>query len=554
MSERRTTQRDARWAREIRSQLAQCAGVLETMARETVGEVLHCADLIAGALRTGGKVLTFGNGGSASEAQHLASELVAAGDLVAPLRATALTADTSVLTALSNDLGYERVFARQVEALALPGDALVAISTSGDSENVLQAVRVGQRMGCVTIAFTGRRGQLARLADAFVGVPATSAARIQEAHVLLVHVITNLVSSMVTGGPPLAGGNNGQRPEDAGRRALGENMRVDDRFDLSRVRTRPVRSRAHKVQAARFARPLKAGASFSSFVGEAVPRIQTGAAFHRVVEAIVEARVRDRSVALAIGGHVIKCGLGPTIVDLMQRGVVTSVAMNGGASIHDFEAALFGETSEEVARGLSDGSFGTVEETGWLMNEAVLAARRAEGPDFRAGMGELLGRSLNALGAPFRAGSILAQGVDLGIPVTVHVAMGAETVHMHPAAQGAAIGQATFNDFRRFATALTELGRGGVYMNIGSAVVLPEVFLKALTMLRNVGEDVFGFVAVNMDMEQRYRPTENVLHRPTAEDGEAYSLCGAHELMVPLLAQAVVEALPYRWEQEGTWG
>jgi len=204
-----------------------------------------------------------------------------------------------------------------------------------------------------------------------------------------------------------------------------------------------------------------------------------------------------------------------------------------------------------VQSGLADGRFGMAEETGRLMNEALLEAWRRNGPDFPQGMGELLGHKLIALEAPYRAYSILVAGIELDVPVTVHVAIGTDIVHMHPAAHGGAIGQATFNDFRRYTAALANLGHGGVYLNVGSAVLLPEVFLKALTVLRNLGHDAFDFVAVNMDMQQHYRPLENVVRRPAAGHGEGYALTGHHELMVPLLAQAVVEEVARREQERG---
>jgi len=317
-------------------------------------------------------------------------------------------------------------------------------------------------------------------------------------------------------------------------------MTEDDRIDLSRVKTYPLAERRNKVHVAHLARPLEPDCSFQEFLAR-LPDLLAVKDFRRVVEAIVEARLKKRVVAVALGAHVIKVGLSPILIDLMRRGLITSVALNGGGSIHDFELALIGQTSEDVQQGLSDGRFGMAEETGSLMNKAVTAAWRCEGTDSPHGMGELLGRQLIALDAPYRQHSILVAGIELGVPVTVHVAVGADIIHMHPDAHGAAIGQAAFNDFHRYTAALTQLGRGGVYLNIGSAVILPEVFLKALTILRNLGHDVVDFVAVNLDRQQHYRPLENVVRRPTCGHEPGYALTGHHELLVPLLAQAVIE-------------
>jgi hypothetical protein len=307
--------------------------------------------------------------------------------------------------------------------------------------------------------------------------------------------------------------------------------------DLSRVRTIPLRSRANKVALERFAKPPRPNRTCAEFVAS-LPGILAGGDFRSVVEAIVAARRRGRPVIFGLGAHVVKCGLNPVLIDLMRRGVITALAMNGAGAIHDFELALVGETSEDVASGLHEGTFGMVRETGELINRAVsrVAERRDEG------MGALLGDELLGLEAPNLDYSLLATARRLHIPLTVHVAIGTDIVHMHGSADGAAIGKATFNDFRLLAAAVTELS-GGVYLNMGSAVLLPEVFLKAFTVAQNLGAALHDFVTVNMDMIHHYRSGENVVRRPPQVGGKGYNLLGRHEIMVPLLAQAVVDLL-----------
>jgi hypothetical protein len=307
--------------------------------------------------------------------------------------------------------------------------------------------------------------------------------------------------------------------------------------DLNLVRTIPLETRANKVGAGQFARPAQAGRSFADFLAS-LPGILAGGDFRRVVAAVVAAHRARRPVIVGMGAHVIKCGLSPVIIDLMRRGIVTAVALNGSGAIHDCEIALIGETSEDVAAGLKDGTFGMVRQTGEFVNGAV--NRVLAHPE--RGMGSLLGEQLAAGGAPHVRHSILAAGHELKAPVTVHVALGTDIIHMHPSANGAAIGQASFNDFRILTAAVAGLC-GGVYLNIGSAVVLPEVFLKAFTVAQNLGAGLHDFTTVNMDMIAHYRSGENVVRRPPSVGGAGYNLIGRHEIMVPLLAQAVVEEL-----------
>jgi len=307
--------------------------------------------------------------------------------------------------------------------------------------------------------------------------------------------------------------------------------------DLNRVRTIPLEARPNKVALTGFAQPPKAGRSFAEFLA-GLPGILVGNDFREVVAAIVAARRNGRPVIVGMGAHVIKCGLNPVLIDLMRRGIITAIALNGSGAIHDFEIALIGETSEDVAAGLRDGTFGMVRETGEFFNQGVNQV--LECPD--AGMGRLLAEQLERIAAPHRDYSLLDAGRRLNVPITVHVAIGTDIVHMHPSANGAALGLATFNDFRIFATAVFRL-TGGVYLNVGSAVLLPEVFLKAFTIAQNLGAGLRDFVTVNMDMTAHYRPGENVLRRPAAVGGKSYTLLGRHEIMVPLVAQAVVDSL-----------
>jgi hypothetical protein len=257
-----------------------------------------------------------------------------------------------------------------------------------------------------------------------------------------------------------------------------------------------------------------------------------------MIEALAQARARKRAILWGLGGHVIKCGLAPTLIDLMHRGYATGFAMNGSASIHDFEIALAGHTSEDVEAALPDGRFGAAEETGREMNRAI-----AEGSRDGIGMGEALGRALSQ--SRDRKGaevSLLYSAYHHGTPVTVHVAIGTDTPHMHPAADAAAIGNATHRDFRLFCTLVTDLHDGGVYVNVGSAVLLPEVFLKAVSAVRNLGHPLERFTTANFDFLQHYRPRMNVLERPhSANGGRGYAITGHHELMLPLLAAALIE-------------
>ncbi|GIW09060.1 MAG: hypothetical protein K6U89_15955 [Chloroflexi bacterium] len=302
--------------------------------------------------------------------------------------------------------------------------------------------------------------------------------------------------------------------------------------DLSQVRTRPLGERTNKVDRSQFARPGQAGRSVADLLA-GLPQQLGARDLLQVVAAVVTAYRRGKPVIWGMGGHVIKTGISPLIIDLMQRGVVRALALNGGASIHDVEIALIGATSEDVQAGLRDGSFGMWEETGRFYNRAV--------NERRGGLGRRLGEALLADQAPNCDLSVLATAAALGIPATVHLTLGADIVHMHPEADGARLGEATFEDFRLLAAVVADLGNGGVYLNVGSAVALPEVFLKALTVARNLGHRVEQFTTANFDMLSHYRPLQNVVRRPTEGVGQGFSLLGQHEVLLPLFYQAIIE-------------
>ena len=309
--------------------------------------------------------------------------------------------------------------------------------------------------------------------------------------------------------------------------------------DLSAVRTVPIGGRASKVRAEAFAAPPAHDHSFGTFIGS-LPDILVARDFRRVVDAVVAAHRAKKGVIVMLGGHVVKTGLSRLLIDLMERGVITHLAMNGSGAIHDYEVARFGSTSEDVAAGLRDGTFGMAEETGRGMNEAF-----TRGHAEALGMGESLALALGR--EPHLAHpelSVVMAAQRLSVPVTVHAALGAEIIHQHPAADGAAIGDTSHRDFRRLAASIAQIDDGGVALNIGSAVIMPEVFLKALTVARNLGAGKpQNFVTCDMDMQRHYRPHVNVVQRPTQDSGKGYEITGHHELMVPLLAWAIVEQL-----------
>jgi len=307
-------------------------------------------------------------------------------------------------------------------------------------------------------------------------------------------------------------------------------------INLEGVSTYPLTERPSKVHSDMFAKPLDGSENIPGFVAK-LPHVLAGDNFRNLVRAILYARSSAKPIVWGMGGHVIKVGLGPVINDLMDSGFITAVAMNGSAAIHDFEVALRGETSEDVDVGIGAGKFGMARETAEYMNTAI---NGAEGDAL--GLGEILGRAIATQtrdAFACRDLSVLARAYEKRVPLCVHVAIGADIIHAHPTASGRATGDATHRDFRLFCSIVRELDGGGVYLNVGSAVMLPEVFLKAVSVVRNLGHRLEEFTTANLDFIQHYRPTQNVLKRPTLAGGQAIALTGHHEIMVPLLAAAL---------------
>jgi hypothetical protein len=307
-----------------------------------------------------------------------------------------------------------------------------------------------------------------------------------------------------------------------------------EEFDLSGVRTYPLASRMSKARADDFARPVERGASFRSWL-DALPAILGARDLRRAAQSIVDAHARGGGIVWGLGAHVIKTGVSPVIIDLMQRGFVSALAMNGAGVIHDFEIALSGGTSEDVDESLGPGRFGMAQETAVRLNEAI---RR--GAERGQGLGQAVAEELADSHPPHADRSLVVSAHRLGIPVTVHVAIGTDILHMHPAASGAAIGECSLRDFRFFTSSVARLA-GGVFLNCGSAVILPEVFLKAVALARNRGASLDGLTTVNIDFLRMYRPQTNVVTRPVAGTGTGISLVGHHEVLIPLLASAVIE-------------
>jgi len=312
---------------------------------------------------------------------------------------------------------------------------------------------------------------------------------------------------------------------------------MDQRFkpiDLSRVKTYSLSDRPSKVSTSEFAQVWKKGSGFKDFL-DSLPDILAGSHIKAVVSAVAKAFQKQKTVVFAMGAHVTKVGLNPVVIDLMERGIITAVAMNGAGIIHDLELAMVGKTSEDVAATLGDGRFGMAHETCTFLNDALHRTRQKS-----IGLGAAVGESIIEKNLPLANQSILAVGARLGLPVTVHVAIGTDIIHMHPGFDAETTGRASHRDFRTFASIIATL-QNGVYLNVGSAVILPEVFLKALTLARNLGHQVTEFTAVNMDFIQHYRPVTNVVNRPTAQGGEGFNLTGHHEIMLPLIAAGIIE-------------
>jgi len=310
-----------------------------------------------------------------------------------------------------------------------------------------------------------------------------------------------------------------------------------DPIDFSRIATYPLSSRPSMVTVRDFASALTdEQAKAAAGLLDSLPDILAVESLRAIVAAIIEAKHKGRAIIWGFGGHVIKTGLAPILIDLMRRGFITALATNGSGIIHDFEIALAGWTSEDVDSALGSGTFGMAEETGRMLNEAI-----KQGVANGCGVGESVGQMLAELKPQYGEYSLLHEAYSLQIPVTAHITIGTDIIHIHPHADGAAIGAATYHDFKLFTSIVRELDRGGVYLNLGSAVTLPEIFLKAVTVVRNLGHSLNGFTTANFDFIQHYRPAANVVRRPVANGaGQGYGITGHHELMVPLLAAAII--------------
>ena len=307
-------------------------------------------------------------------------------------------------------------------------------------------------------------------------------------------------------------------------------------LDFAKVKTYPLKGRSSKVQKRLLGRPLRKGARLSSFIA-GLPDILAANNLKEIIARTVRAHKANKTIIIGMGAHPIKVGLSPLIIDFMKRGIVSAVALNGAGIIHDFELALAGETSEDVAASLKDGSFGMAEETGRFLNEAI-----SHGHSRNLGLGRAVGEAILRERLPNSRLSILATGARLGIPVTVHVGIGTDIIHMHPKVEGAALGATSLQDFRTLASVVATLG-DGVFFNLGSAVIVPEVFLKALSLARNLKHPVGNLTTVNVDFIAHYRPLTNIVSRPTMESGKGYHMTGHLEIMVPLLFAAILDRL-----------
>ncbi|MCI5192356.1 MAG: hypothetical protein D3915_04400 [Candidatus Electrothrix sp. AU1_5] len=307
-------------------------------------------------------------------------------------------------------------------------------------------------------------------------------------------------------------------------------------LDFSELNTYSVHDRHSKVTVEDFAQPIRPGMSVAELIS-GLPNQFAGIDFPEFIDRVVVSINDQRPVLLGMGAHVIKVGLNPILIGLMKRGVISAIALNGAGIIHDTEIAMVGRTSEDVADVLGAGAFGAAKETSEVLNQAI-----NQGAKQGIGLGEAVGNTLLREDFPFNQHSLLAQARRMNIPVTVHVAVGTDIIHIHPDANGAAIGQCSHHDFRVFCRLISGL-EGGVYLNVGSAVLLPEVFLKALTVVRNLGHEVKRFTTANFDFIRAYRPATNVVHRPTLEGGKGFNFTGHHELMIPLLAAGLVDRL-----------
>jgi hypothetical protein len=304
---------------------------------------------------------------------------------------------------------------------------------------------------------------------------------------------------------------------------------------LAGVKTISIKTRKSKVSPKDFARPVEARKALLSEFFDSLPRILVANELAELVSDIERSRRRKKPVILMMGAHVIKVGLSPIVIDLVQRGLITHVAMNSAAAIHDVETAMWGQTSEDVAVNILDGKFGMSRETGEFINRALVRGFA----ETTEGYGEAIAKKILASKARYRSVSILASCFEKSVPVTVHAAIGTDIIHQQPTMDGAATGEMSFRDFKIFANSVKDLRGGGVVLNVGSAVILPEVFLKALTIARNLGYKTQGFSTANFDMIRQYRPQMNVVERPTQFSGRGYSFTGHHEIMIPLLAAMI---------------
>jgi deoxyhypusine synthase len=309
-------------------------------------------------------------------------------------------------------------------------------------------------------------------------------------------------------------------------------------YDMSRTRTHPLRERTGKVTVADFGRPHPRGASVAEFL-EGFPAILGAQNLRELAHSIARARDNAKPILWGLGGHVIKTGLSPILIDLMDRGLVSGIALNGSGIVHDFEIAIAGSTSEDVEAELPEGNFGMAEETGQQINQAI-----SEGVAAGLGIGEALGQYLAHIRPEHSRYSLILQAWARSIPVTVHVTIGADIIHNHPAFSPSDVGEGTHRDFRIFASLVASLNEGGVFVNCGSAVTLPEVFLKCITLVRNSGDSLRDFTTANLDFIQHYRPTVNVIKRPVQNGGRGIAITGHHEILIPLLAAWLVELSP----------
>jgi hypothetical protein len=309
-------------------------------------------------------------------------------------------------------------------------------------------------------------------------------------------------------------------------------MSKHKQIDLSKIKTISIHGRKSKVRVEDFAQVVEPADWFGQ-LHRAFPNLLAGKDFREVVDRILAAVRQKKPVIFMLGGHVMKCGLSGIIVDLMDRGIVSAVAINGAGAVHDVEIAMWGHTSEDVGSALAEGRFGMTAETADVINGAI------SGTAADQGFGECLGQHLSQMNPPYGKYSILAAGHRCSLPVTVHVALGTDVVHQHPSADGAAIGEMSLRDFKIFAQCVSRIDGGGVVLNFGSAVMLPEIFLKSLSLVRNIRGEVRGFTTVNFDMIHHYRPTMNLVLRPAQAGGQGFQIMGHHEIMIPLLAGAI---------------